>query len=140
MAGEAHHDETTAAPVADAAAPEREMPRGRRFAKPDADSELAELRRTVAEQDKRIASLEASVKRLADALGRADALLPVATPEQIRATYEAGGRFKVLAPLNRGDMTLQAGRVIEARHYHVDRLCDLAKVGLLRLAVVPRAA
>lgn len=142
-------NETAGAPGTDTPAPSPSQdtakpPRGRRF---EAKDDEAELRAKVAEQASELAALKAKVaeqaealQRLAEALGRADAILPVATPDQIRAAHDAGQRLKVISSISRGGLVLQAGRVIEARHYRIDTLVDLASVGLLRVAVLPKAA
>jgi hypothetical protein len=152
-AADAQQTETGGAPGSETPAPSpspdtpKGPPRGRRFEPKSDDDVAAELRAklaeqaaTIAAQGARIDALEQSLQRLAEALGRADAILPVATAEQIKAAYDAGGKLKVLSPISRGTFVLQAGRVIEARHYRVEQLMDLARVGLLRLAVVPSAS
>lgn len=141
MAAVEHQTETAGAPGAEPPAPSPSQdspkpPRGRRFEPKDEDdlrAELAKLRAIVTAQGEQL-------QRLAAALGRADAILPVATPEQIKAAHDAGGQLKVISDISRQGIRLQAGRIIEARQWRLDTLMDLAAVGLLRVAVVPKAA
>lgn len=134
--------EETPAPSASPEAPVK-MPVGKPFTKKTTEEREAESRAKIAalearvvEQAAELAEMRKGLHALAEALGRADALQPAATAEQIRAAYDKGGRLRVLATYQRGDLNLQAGRTIEARHYPIERLMDLARGGHLRVAVL----
>lgn len=142
--------ETARAPGSEPTAPSpsqdanaRTMPIGKRFTaktqeerEAESKAKIAELEAKLAAQAAELAELREGLHRLAEVMGRADALLPAATAEQIKAAYDRGGELRVLATYSRGEINLQAGRTIKARHYPIDKLMDLARVGMLRVAVL----
>lgn len=150
MASADQQTETAGAPGSEPAAPspsqpnaERRAPSGgeeHRFKSKSKDEVIAELRARVTELEQGQDSLRRDLMRLAEATGRPDAILPAATAEQVRAAYANNGRLRVLTQFSRGNLVLRAGQTIEARHYPIDHLADLAGAGLLRVAVLDQKA